>query len=645
MVEQSATFPNWWFLSRRMGDKLNENSNGEHFNTLDTSGKAQAFIRETFQNSIDGAVSDDSMVKIRIYLSGEDGALEKSTWSKYFGGFKEHLEACRDEIPYESDLLEKGKCRFVVIEDFGTSGLIGDYAAPEVLDPGVVNHFYHFFRAVGRTGKGTKALGSWGIGKIVFQMASEARALFGLTVRNGESDDARRVLIGQTTLRHHRINETSYVNDGWFATNEEREFALPILEKKLLDQFSEEWNLSRIDEPGLSIVVPFCKSLTHKDLIKSIAEEYCGKLLEGLLEVEIEDEDSKFKTVLNKETIISLAISNQGDKTWDEVARMANVLNWYINSGRLNPTCLLVAEEIHSPDWSKIALSDVEKEMVFEELQSQESICIRIPVGIKRKSGLRESSYFDVVISTAGDLNGRSYYTEFFRKWLRISGRRMGSSLSGIQTFVFADHGILNELLRSSEGPAHTEWSHSRDSFAGRFELGPNWLTFVKQAPKNLVAALFGAGSQRDHTAFGELFPKSGNLRPKPGAGIRPKPGGGHTGVGDPPPPPAQEVRLDQIEDGFSLKVKSQEIDVNVEVEMAFDTTRGDPFRKWQPFDFLAQDLKIQVVEGSAEVKQRINNKISILVTSGQASKIHVTGFNDHRDLKVRADVQTEVNV
>lgn len=627
-----------------MGDKLNENSNGEHFNTLDTSGKAQAFIRETFQNSIDGAISDDSKVKIRIYLSGENGANDKSVWSKYFVGFEEHLEACQEEIPYDPSLFEDGKCRFVVIEDFGTSGLTGDYAATEILDSNVVNHFYHFFRAVGRTGKGSKALGSWGIGKIVFQMASEARALFGLTVRNEESSEARRVLIGQTTLRHHRINNVSYVNDGWFATNEKNEFALPILDGKLLDQFSQEWKLSRTNEPGLSIVVPFCNSLTRKELIRSIAEEYCGKLLEGLLEVEIEDEDSKGKTIMNKETIIPLAQSNRGDKTWDEVTRMATVLNWYLNSGKLKPTCLLSTGEIHSPDWSKVALSDSEKEMLFEELQSQESICIRIPVGIKRKAGLRESSFFDIVISTSGDHNNRSYYTEFFRKWLRISGRRMGSSLSGIQTFVFADDGILNELLRSSEGPAHTEWSPSRDSFAGKFELGPNWLTFVKQAPKNLVADLFGGGSQRDHTAFGELFPKSGNSRPKPNAGARPKPGGGHTGVGDPPPPPPQDIRLGQIEDGFSLTVQSQQIEVFVEVEMAFDTTRGDPFRKWRIFDFLAQDLMIQVVEGSAEVQKVIDNKISILVSGGQTSKIYVTGFNDHRDLKVRAEIQTEAN-
>ena len=47
---------------------------------------------------------------------------------------------------------KKDPCKFLVFEDFGTTGLRGDIE--QAFDePGNKNSFYYFFRAEGRTGK------------------------------------------------------------------------------------------------------------------------------------------------------------------------------------------------------------------------------------------------------------------------------------------------------------------------------------------------------------------------------------------------------------------------------------------------------------------------------------------------------------
>ena len=177
----------------RPSDKAREPISGEFFATEATEKAGEALVREGIQNSLD-ARRDGETVMVRIRVSGKDSAVARSAVAPFLGGLQEHLRAPGNglqEIPSDEE-----NCPVLVFEDFGTTGLLGDPAEwkPQA---GSKNHFYHFFRAEGRSDKGEKDIGRWGVGKQVFPRSSRINTVFGLTVR---SDDRKKLLMGMAVL-------------------------------------------------------------------------------------------------------------------------------------------------------------------------------------------------------------------------------------------------------------------------------------------------------------------------------------------------------------------------------------------------------------------------------------------------------------
>ena len=77
-------------------------------------------------------------------------------------------------MPAPSILARRG---FLVIEDFGTTGLRGAWDRKD--DQG----FSDFWRRIGRSHKRGQQGGRWGLGKLVFSGASRVRSFFGLTIQ------------------------------------------------------------------------------------------------------------------------------------------------------------------------------------------------------------------------------------------------------------------------------------------------------------------------------------------------------------------------------------------------------------------------------------------------------------------------------
>jgi hypothetical protein len=637
--------PNWWFPRQSPGVKANENTNGEHFAEMNQSSKAHAFIREAFQNSIDGAVSEAVPVRIRIFFSGQSKSQGISVWRKYFGSLLKHVEASISDLPLTNedlDRLSRERCQYIVIEDFGTSGLTG---APDAWDlaSGATeeNHFYHFYRTVGRSGKASGQLGSWGIGKFVFLMASQLRAMIGLTIPDSGPSKGQPLLMGQSTLRYHVLDGVSYVNDGWFAVSRPSdELALPVGDATVVDEFRKEWNLQRMSEPGFSILVPFADELDSYEILKTIVDEYSGKILDGSLEVLLQDSDLGEDELLTKATIREFLeryrdVDDYPD--WGDILRKFDALSWYL--GRDSANDIQISKKglaFRRGEWDLSVVPDETKEYAMSILESQGRVCVQIPVMIHPNStGKDTPASFELII---GKMEGpkKPFAPEFYRKWLRIGGRR-SSTISGYESYLIVKDGILNELLRDAEGPAHTEWNNKRDRFKGKYQHGAAWLKFVKSAPAQIVNCLFGTANDRDTTAFVDLFPKGQHGE---GAG-KSKETGGHNGPivtpGRPPEIPVgtdPQIGLWPADDGFYVSVENTG---TVRIEMAFDVWQGNPFKKWHKADFQAEKLAVVVQEGSATVTNRSGNILEITFGADELAKVLVTGFDDDRDLRVRA--------
>jgi hypothetical protein len=79
----------WRFHKVRPGDKNREPIMGEFFSTDAISNAAEALVREGIQNALDAGLNKGK-VRVRIYISGKDGALSATKARKYFTGAWEH---------------------------------------------------------------------------------------------------------------------------------------------------------------------------------------------------------------------------------------------------------------------------------------------------------------------------------------------------------------------------------------------------------------------------------------------------------------------------------------------------------------------------------------------------------------------------
>jgi hypothetical protein len=669
----------WVFYPKPIHLKEVEGAFAEFFNTTDLATLSQAFVREAFQNSIDGAAGDGP-VRIRLFLSGRSRALKSATAQKYFGSFFDHARAC-ERLQADWIGIEKGDCEYIVFEDFNTVGLSGDETVSEGGDDG--NHFYHFFRTVGRSGKDSgNRLGRWGIGKYVFVMASQVKALFGYTVRSVSTPSSQpSLLLGQSSLEFHSIRGTRFMNEGWFGNCGNSALpAMPIGDPTEISEFEKDWNLTRGGERGLSIIVPYAVQFDENDLLFAVVHEYLGRILTGGLNIEL-DLPSRLTplhvTALTIESIIREALQSgtSGSANWqrtlDELKSLEKLLNLPADQTLELPT----REDV--PFWSKRLpedeLADATSELAKFVVSARDSldrdgfVRIRCNGSIKKraKTGHAQRSFFDVFISKT-EIQGERLYPVFWRTWLRISGRRMGVASRGYRTMLLADDDAISELLGDAEGPAHTEWSHKRPKFLKKqYEYGPEWLTFVRGAPSTLTQLLVGAIRETDDESLEPFFPvpddgygDGGDGSGDSGGGKpRGRGGGGGGGGGEIPPSSRAVMEAVGIGDGFKLRPvlrrpgtvppipKSKKFLIRV----AYATARGDAYSRWSPNDFdlkvlVAKAIRTKKVKGcTATVSDMRPNEVTVVVdkTIKDLRKVvfEVVGFGQTRDLEVRVDV------
>ena len=163
----------WYFKEISPSFKNREAMQGEFFASGST---IKSLIRESFQNSLDAKLNDcEGPVKIRIYFSDEENALHTEQISPFVSDAWAHFQARDNGLRNRPGNDEQ--CRYLVIEDFNTTGLNGDIS--EYTTPEKTNSFYSFFRAEGQSNKRETDRGRWGIGKFVFPKASRIKTLFG----------------------------------------------------------------------------------------------------------------------------------------------------------------------------------------------------------------------------------------------------------------------------------------------------------------------------------------------------------------------------------------------------------------------------------------------------------------------------------
>lgn len=234
---------------------------------------AEALVREVIQNSTDAPAGNP--VKVRFAIVQRTGEQAKSI-GRLFTGLRPHLRAC----DVDDTVLDQPTVRLLLVEDFNTKGLTGN---PAALDN---DNFHNFWRRHGKSGKGGKLGGRWGLGKLVFSTSSQIRSFFGFTVRAGEASP---LLMGQAVLSNHVMNDRRHPAHGfWFSSRGSDRMQLPVTDPALVGQLGQLFGIARSTQTGLSLVIPYPNpDITEQGIIGGVVRNYYFPILAGRLEVEV----------------------------------------------------------------------------------------------------------------------------------------------------------------------------------------------------------------------------------------------------------------------------------------------------------------------------------------------------------------------
>lgn len=624
----------WHFNQPPRGAINREPIVGEFFSTDIIRNPTEALVRESIQNSLDAACNGE-MVRVRFFVSGATAALAPEKMSRYMTEGWPHFLAEHNGLREQPD--QNQPCPFLIIEDFGTTGLTGDVQQGR-FESGVRNPFYYFFRAEGQSGKSESDRGRWGVGKTVFPRSSRINTFFGMTVRQ---DDQLRLMMGRAVLRSHYVNGAYYAPDGFFGNCDEDGFPLPIDNKNLIQQFCHDFRLKRKNETGLSVVVPWCdEEVTFDGLLEAVIRQYYYPLLSGNLQVTVASPDRE--ALLNNETLLTELQKLSSDST-DELRALIQLAQW-ANQQREESMFILAAPSVQDAfRWSSAWFGEQQITEMRATLERGETLAVRIPITVREKKRAGQQSFFDVFFVRDGNNEGSR--PVFIREGIIISDIRPSKN-RGYRSMVIVRDKPLATLLGDSENPAHTQWQKDSSNYKGKYIHGDRYIPFVTQSVTKIIQAITEEQNRIDPTLLLDIFSLPASQK-EDSAKTRKKKLEQHKGSDpdkvDPPPTSFRRFIVQKVPGGFSVLKGSLNAPppAQLSVRVAYDIRRGNPLKKYNPADFAVEKLNI-TLQG-VELSRAEGNEIQITVIDPNFA-LTVTGFDENRDIYVKVNVVQEDN-
>ena len=575
----------------------------------------ETLVREPHQNSLDGrSQKSTGPVHTRIRLV-EPNIANAPYWKALLEPLRPHLEASRLDLSN----IDLEMPRILLIEDFGTTGLVGAIDDKDELN------FSDFWRRFGLSHKKGGAGGRWGLGKLVFTSASAIGTLFGLTVRDNDPD-RERLLMGQAILNNHKIGLLDYAPHVFFAVPDTDGFQLPERDTATVQAFAHAAGISRTNEPGLSIAVICLREELEPDkLLPHVITNFFFPILTDRLVVEIDN-----KTV-NNTSFDELAKAHGGPGLAD--GYLIKFIRG-VNAARQSAPAFEM-----KADWAKdgvgATLEDAQLEKLRAAYATGELVCVRAPVQLRRKNGATESTYVDSFLQKTPDLaKGQAL---FVRGSITIPGE--ARSFRGRKSFgaLLASDATIVEFLGDSENPAHTRWVGSADKLKANWMAAGEKVAAIKRLLNDLNDLVTEVENRVDESALIEFFsiPKPINFSKKTPPKPRPTPV-----PPSPPPIPAtpRAFNVTPKPGGFVIKgnpLAAIPLPYQIRVVTAYGIRRGNPFKKHKRQDF---DLRgITGIQGSATGAfwTATESNVFLVDISAHDFRFEVSGFDTERDLEL----------
>jgi hypothetical protein len=581
----------------------------DQFNNDDVS-LSEALVRESLQNSLDAAAPPARRVQVKFSfveppesdLPHLDHFLSKTELVK-------HLELC-EMMPEGVDLT---KPRLLLIEDFGTRGLEGSCTA---WDEGP---FCDFWRRMGLSHKKGGALGRWGLGKLVFSSASSVRSFFGLTIRRDDREHT--YVMGQAVLTTHQDGTTRFDSHGFFALVGPDGIQVPETSATQVAAFRRVCHLSRSNEVGLSIVIPYVhQNITSREIVQAVLRNYFFPILTGKLAVNVDDAE------ISSLSFQELA-TKFGDARFSDGKLAEFICSMQRREDGVPPSNVL--ERSWLQHGVQAGLNDVEK--LREDFAGGRLVCVRAPFLLKRKDGTEYETYFDLYLQRCeSDRTDTLYVRDTIvlpAEARYFQGRRVYAAL-------VAREPALCAFLGDAENPAHTSWSASAEKVTQNWRNPATRLKEIRTSLQQLHNVLVSAIDTIDPNALVNFFStetKSGGVRgPKPKGPITKRPKIPVT------PASPRLFRVNRLPGGFAIRSTSaltaDALPLTLRVRAAYDVLRGNPFKKHDALDFDFTKGKLSITSRGASLFAENPNTLTVDVAE-QDFEVQVTGFDINRDI------------
>lgn len=629
----------WKFKAYAEDDTKNQPQHLQFFSGAEIDDAVNALIREDIQNHLDAGASDEPVkVCYKIPSQGLDPKIAKS----WFGTLLPHLNA--PEVLQESNTVRhdlKSELKYLVIEDFYTTGLAGDPAQTLDPDPNKPrNDFFWFVRNVGRSGKKKGNKGRWGLGKIVYPGASLMRSFLAWSV--SEDSPSQGNLIGRSVLPIHKIDQIEYQTEGYagvFPREDLPNLAMPEQEPSVISRFKNDFGLRReFGEKGLSLVVPLpSSSVTSKGILQSVVEHWFWEILAGKLVVKFE---GTHDYEIAQESLTDFVESWSGFDD-DQKAEIRRKIEFCEKADKmsLKSASYFELKRPYGYKWRGISnfFGSVETAESAKSLFHEgELLAFEIPVEIEeyQNFGSPEETSFMVYIQKEGTLKQPS--ETFIRNGLTIIGIKETRE-PGVRALVVAEEEKISGFLGDSENPSHTRWDRNTPHFKNKYKKGNEILTFIRISAARLSSFLAKRDDKRMEDLLAEYFSipddEAKEVKWKNrGKKKRIKP------VVVPTKPKLNYISLSKNADGFRISAHpdSKEPPEKIKLRVAYEVISGNAFKQWHPSDFqIGKNGSSLELVGCRLLRQ--NHALSEFQIDDSNFSIQASGFDTTRDLIVDA--------
>jgi hypothetical protein len=516
---------NTWLGTKKGANQVeNESQHANFFTNTDVLTGQSILIRESIQNAIDARdkASGQSKAKVRFYV----GSVSTEVGKKYFKEQYARIEKCLKNVPS----LEED-CRFIAVEDFNTTGLVGSVKNDLPEGDSRIGSFFYFTWATGKSNKSVGTRGKNGVGKIVFPKTSKIKSFLVFSSRDNDlvPDEPKNLLFGTSILKTHELDGVKWLPEShWMCVDEtaSEPMHVPSSNEDSISEFIKDWKLERqLNQKGTSIVIPYRdENFSGKNLAQCIAQDYFVAILEGILEVEVVDE-SGFEVTMNSSNVtenleaLDETLMTKTSKNKEELLALCKLFT----ARQTKATSMINSSGTTKGRnyWEEHKFDESERDSMREKLDLGITLEFRVSTFVPAISDGTPfaEDFFSVLVSKK---EGSNLPSTFAREGIIIPSANI-TRIDGFTTLVVIDSGRLADLLGDAEGPSHEKWSWEEEKFQGKYSpkiAGEETIKFLRQAVVTLLRKIQVQINELEDSRYANAFPLPSDL------GLRPIQGG-----------------------------------------------------------------------------------------------------------------------